>query len=93
MKIDATDVAYVARLANLEVPPAQQEAFARELSRIVDYVEQLNMLDTSKVEPTAMVTPGTTHQSREDRVELRAGSSEAARQVGLFKVPRVIGDR
>ena len=93
MKIDASDVAYVALLANLEVPPAQQEAFARELSRIVDYVEQLNMLDTSEVEPTAKVAPGDTHQMRQDRVELRAGSAEAAREVGFFKVPRVISDR
>jgi aspartyl-tRNA(Asn)/glutamyl-tRNA(Gln) amidotransferase subunit C len=93
MKIEIADVAYVADLANLEVPPDQQEAFAVELSRIVEYVEQLNELDTANVEPTPQVVSGATHRGRSDRIESRAGSSEAAEEVGLFKVPRVIGDR
>ena len=46
MKISATDVAYVAALANLEVPDGEKEALAAQLSRIVEYVELLNTLDT-----------------------------------------------
>ena len=90
MKINATDVAYVALLANLEVAEEEREELATQLSRIVEYVELLNTLDTEDVEPTAQVVTRETHAEREDRVESRTGSSEAAKTVGLFNVPRVI---
>ena len=93
MRISATDVEYVAQLANLEVAEDEKQQLAEQLSRIVDYVEQLNSLDTDHVEPTAQVRADVPHVVREDRVELRTGSSEAATQVGLFKVPRVITER
>ena len=93
MKISATEVTYVSQLANLEVADEEKETLAEQLSRIVEYVEQLNGLDTDAVEPTAQVVARRTHAEREDRVEARTGSSEAARTIGLFKVPKVIRER
>lgn len=93
MKISATEVAYVARLANLDVADDETEALASQLSRIVQYVEQLNTLDTDSVEPTAGVVARETHAEREDRVEAREGSAEAADTIGLFRVPKVIHER
>ena len=93
MKISKTDVNYVAQLANLEVADNEKQQLAEQLSRIVDHVELLNNLDTDQVEPTAQVNTGVPHAVREDRVESRTGSSEAASQIGLFKVPRVITER
>jgi aspartyl-tRNA(Asn)/glutamyl-tRNA(Gln) amidotransferase subunit C len=93
MKISATDVDYVARLANLDVAEDQREALASQLTRIVEYVEQLNALDTDEVSPTSQVVACEAHAEREDRVEQRDGSSWAAETVGLFRVPRVISKR
>ena len=93
MKISATDVEYVAQLANLEVADDEKQQLAEQLSRIVDHFEQLNSLETDHVEPTAQVNTDVPHVVREDRVELRTGSCEAASRVGLFKVPRVITER
>jgi aspartyl-tRNA(Asn)/glutamyl-tRNA(Gln) amidotransferase subunit C len=93
MKISATDVTYVARLANLDVAESEKDSLAAQLTRIVEYVEQLNALDTGTVEPTSQVVARRTHAEREDRVEPRDGSSETAETVGLFRVPRVISDR
>ena len=93
MKITPTDVTYVAELANLEVPEEERAALAGQLSRIVDYVEQLEELDTDRVQPTAQVVAGDSHVKRADRIEARAGTSEAAESVGLFRVPRVIDER
>ncbi len=93
MKISATDVAYVAQLANLEVAEEEKEALAAQLSRIAEYVELLNTLDTDKIEPTAQVLAREPHSRREDGVEARAGSSETAKTVGWFRVPRVITER
>ncbi len=93
MKIGRTQVEYVAALANLEVDEDEKDELAEQLSRIVEFVERLNELDTDDVEPTSQVAALGPEISREDRIEPRTGSSEAAREVGLFKVPRVITER
>jgi aspartyl-tRNA(Asn)/glutamyl-tRNA(Gln) amidotransferase subunit C len=93
MKIEEKDVEYVAKLAMLEVPDAEKKQLAEQLSRIVEYVDHLNKLDVSGVEPTAQVVTNVKHAIREDRVEERTGSGEAGRRVGLFKVPKVITER
>jgi aspartyl-tRNA(Asn)/glutamyl-tRNA(Gln) amidotransferase subunit C len=93
MKISASDVQYVASLAMLEVEENEKKELADQLSRIVEYVEQLNKLDVRGIEPTAQVVTSMKHAVREDRVMPRAGSSEAGKTVKLFKVPKVITDR
>ena len=93
MKISESDVQYVASLAMLEVEENEKKELANQLSRIVEYVEQLNKLDVRGIEPTAQVVTSKKHAVREDRVLPRVGSSEAGKSVKLFKVPKVITDR
>ena len=93
MKISESDVQYVASLAMLEVAENEKKELADQLSRIVEYVEQLNKLDVVGIEPTAQVVTSVKHAVREDRVVPRTGSSEAGKTVKLFKVPKVITDR
>jgi aspartyl-tRNA(Asn)/glutamyl-tRNA(Gln) amidotransferase subunit C len=94
MKITETDVEYVAKLANLTVPEDEKKQLAQQLSAILDYVEQLNALDVSGIEPTPQVVTAQKHAVRsDDRVMPRTGSSEAGKTVKLFKVPKVITER
>jgi aspartyl-tRNA(Asn)/glutamyl-tRNA(Gln) amidotransferase subunit C len=93
MKISEQDVEYVAKLAMLDIAEHEKKALAEQLSRIVEYVEKLNQLDLSGIEPTPQVVTSAKPAVREDRVALRAGSSEAGRTVKLFKVPKVITER
>jgi aspartyl-tRNA(Asn)/glutamyl-tRNA(Gln) amidotransferase subunit C len=93
MKISESDVEYVASLAMLEVADNEKKELAEQLSRIVEYVEQLNKLDVSGIEPTAQVATNSGRAVREDRVLPRIGSSEAGETVKLFKVPKVITER
>jgi aspartyl-tRNA(Asn)/glutamyl-tRNA(Gln) amidotransferase subunit C len=93
MKISESDVQYVASLGMLEVAEDEKKELAGQLSRIVEYVEQLNKLDVSGIEPTAQVVTSLKHAVREDRVAPRTGSSEAGKTVKLFKVPKVITER
>ena len=55
MKITEKDVRYVAALANLEVSDKDVVQLAADMDSILTYVEKLNQLDTSKVEPMAQV--------------------------------------
>ena len=93
MKISEAEVAYVAKLANLEVPEDEKKELAEQLSSIVEYVEQLNRLDVTAIEPTAQVVTSARHAIRDDRAVPRTGSSEAGKTVKLFKVPKVITER
>ena len=59
MKIAREDVLRVAELAHLELSEAEIEMFSRQLDSILTYVDKLNKLDTSNVEPMAQVAPPT----------------------------------
>jgi len=56
MKVTEKDVAYVADLANLELDSVERANMVRDLNSILGYVERLNELDTSNVEPMAQVS-------------------------------------
>jgi aspartyl-tRNA(Asn)/glutamyl-tRNA(Gln) amidotransferase subunit C len=53
MSMTREDVAKVAMLARLRLSPEELETFTGQLSSIVDFVAQLQALDTSDVEPLA----------------------------------------
>jgi aspartyl-tRNA(Asn)/glutamyl-tRNA(Gln) amidotransferase subunit C len=56
MKVTAKDVSYVADLANLELTDEERQRMVRDLNSILDYIDLLNELDTSSVEPMAQVS-------------------------------------
>ena len=57
MKITGKEVRYVADLARLELTPEEVESFTGQLNGILEYMDQLNELDTAGVEPTTHVLP------------------------------------
>lgn len=106
MKVTEKDVLYVADLANLELTAEERGTLQKDLNSILDYVDTLNELDTSNVEPLAEVASkfaGQQKQGSEKFVyamrsdEVRPGlSHEQAMQNApetdgtFFKVPKVI---
>ena len=56
MKVTEKDVLYVAELANLELTEAERGRMVKDLNSILEYVDRLNELDTSKVEPMAQTS-------------------------------------
>ena len=94
MKITAKEVRYVADLARLELSPEEVELFTGDMNRILDYVDQLNELDTGGVEPTSHVL-SLKNVFREDVVveslpvdEVLANAPR--REKGHFVVPKII---
>jgi aspartyl-tRNA(Asn)/glutamyl-tRNA(Gln) amidotransferase subunit C len=93
-KISVDQVRHVARLARLELTAAEEESLQADMSEILTYVEKLNKLDTSAIEPTTQVgEPGT--PMREDVVTNRPAADEMlanapARAGNFFKVPKII---
>jgi aspartyl-tRNA(Asn)/glutamyl-tRNA(Gln) amidotransferase subunit C len=55
-KVTVEEVERVAELAHLELKPEETPRMSRDLNAILDYVAELNELDTAGVEPLAQVT-------------------------------------
>ncbi len=66
MKLSKEQVEHIAKLARLGLTEQENKKFRKELSSILDFVEQLNKAKTEKVEPTAQVT-GLENVSRQDK--------------------------
>ena len=67
MQVDEATVRRIARLARIKVTDAEAKALEGELSGILDWVKQLDEVDTSNVEPMTRVV-AMTLKMREDRV-------------------------
>lgn len=61
------DVKHIAKLARLRIKDDEISKFANQLSSILNYVEQLNELDTSTVDETSQVT-GLKNVVQEDQI-------------------------
>lgn len=97
MKITEKDVRYVAELAHLDLSPEEQAQFLSQLDSILEFVGQLNELDTSAVEPMAQVLAAQPENVtlRDDVVQPSFTAELALRNApeqgaGQFKVPKVI---
>lgn len=95
-RISAEDVAYVARLARLELTPEELERFSRQLGDVLDHARDVEALDTASVEPTAHPLPlrnvlrEDTTQPSLPRDEVLAQAPEV--QEFKFRVPRILGE-
>jgi len=99
MPITESDIEKIALLAHLDITEDERKTFAPQISEIVTYVEQLNAVDTSAVEPAlGGLTPEgeQTESSRPDEVQPSLGQKLALDQApdaasGHFRVPKVLG--
>lgn len=87
---------YVGILAKLELSPEESEAAKKDMEEMLDYIDQLNELDTTGIEPMSHVFP-VHNVFREDVVTNGDGSENALANApcvkdGGFKVPKTIGD-
>src|SRR5438034_649385 len=97
MPITETDIEKIAQLAHLDITADERRMFAPQISEIVTYVEQLNAVDTSTVEPAlGGLTEGErTESSRPDELQPSLGQKLALDQApdpaaGHFRVPKVL---
>lgn len=98
MPINQADIEKVAQLAHLELAEEELKTFGPQITEIVSYVEQLNEIDTTDVEPAigGLTTEGArTDSSRNDEIEGSLGQTIALAEApdpaaGHFRVPKVL---
>jgi aspartyl-tRNA(Asn)/glutamyl-tRNA(Gln) amidotransferase subunit C len=94
MSLDRAQVRRIAHLARLEIGDAEAEHYARELSRILDLVEQMSAVDTTGVTPMShphdsglrLRDDAVTETDQREKFLQIAPAAEA----GLYLVPKVI---
>ena len=91
------EVERIAQLARLSLTTEERDLFARQLTAVLQYAEQLREVDTEGVAPTshplALSAPLRDDEMRPSlpRPEALDQAPDADRDPGLFKVPRVLG--
>ena len=98
MPINEADIKKVADLAHLELDEEELKTFGPQITEIINYVEQLNELDTANVEPAiGGLTPegAATDSSRSDEITGSLGQKTALEEApdpasGHFRVPKVL---
>ena len=94
MSVDAATVRKVAGLARIAISDAEADALVPELNNILGWIEQLQEVDTSSVQPMTAVIPNhlrlrddvVTEGDIRDKVLANAPQAEH----GFFAVPKVI---
>lgn len=91
--ITVKDVEHVAKLARLELTEEEKEKFTSQLGDVLKYVEQMNEVDTSNVEPMAHAIDFV-NVMREDVVKYEQTKEELMKNApdaedGFFKVPKI----
>ena len=96
MSLTREEVERVALLARLELTPDEVATMTRQLSKILDHIEQLSQLDTESVQPMAhaiemsnvfgddQIRPGLTREE--------ALSNAPKRDEECYRVPAVLGE-
>jgi aspartyl-tRNA(Asn)/glutamyl-tRNA(Gln) amidotransferase subunit C len=93
-QISEETIEYVGILAKLELSPDEKEAARKDMGSMLDYIDKLNELDTSGVEPMSHVFP-VQNVFREDEVRNGDIRSEILKNApgeknGMFKVPKIV---
>lgn len=95
MSVTIHDVERIAKLAKLEFSDEEKEKFTHQFNDILKYMEQLNSLDTTNVEPLSQVIE-LNNVFRDDVVTPSTLTDVALKNAPdkteeYFKVPKVIG--
>lgn len=93
MNLTKNQVRKMAKLANLPVDSNEEDQYSGQLSKILEYFEQLNQVDTNELEPTFNVG-NLSNVMGEDKVESGLTQNEALQNAkskddDLFKVKAI----
>jgi aspartyl-tRNA(Asn)/glutamyl-tRNA(Gln) amidotransferase subunit C len=99
MKISREDVLRVAELAHLELTDGEVDTYRAQIDQILGYIDKLNELDVTRVQPMSQVvfSSGDAHPELRDDVLVPCNAAEQIfveapdAQKPFFRVPKVIG--
>ena len=90
------DIFHVAKLANLPLTDEEKKKFEKQLEETISYIQNLNEVDATGIEPTSQVT-GLENVTRDDIVKPSLSQEDALKNAksthnGFFKVKGILGN-
>ena len=94
-KIDEKVVQYIAKLSRLSLPNKDIKRFSGQLSKVLDYVNKLNEVDTKDVSARSHAIDQAVNRFREDQVKKSLKTEEVLKNApkkidNFFIVPKII---
>ena len=94
MRVSKHDIEHIAMLARIDLNEEEKELFGSQLSSILEYMEKLNELDTTDIEPTSHVL-SLQNVMREDSVRESIPREDALMNAPshtekFYRVPKII---
>ncbi len=92
--MDKETVKHVATLSRLAMSDTELDRFTEQVSAILDYIDKLNQLDTTTIEPMshalALKNVFRPDEPGPSLPQEKALENAPEREVGFFRVPRII---
>ena len=90
---DKIDTQKIAKLARLKLTEIESDKLGGYLEQVIDYIDQLNQLDTSNVQPTSHVLPVNNvfrddEASKSKNIDYLTGAP--SNNKGHYEVPKII---
>jgi len=88
------DIDYIANLARISLDEGEREVYSKQMQRIIEYINKLNEIDTSDIQPTSHVLH-IKNVMRDDIPGASMPREEALKNApdvreGFYRVPRII---
>ena len=94
MKIDKNTINKIARLSRIKLDDKESEDYIKDLNSILDWVEQLNEVNTDNIEPlnniSASILPKREDISRDSNTSDEILENAPDKLEGFFAVPKVV---
>ena len=94
MKIDKNTINKIARLSRIKLDDKESEDYIKDLNSILDWVEQLNEVNTENVEPliniSSSILPKREDVSKDTNSSQEILENAPDKLEGFFAVPKVV---
>ena len=94
MSIDKEKIIHISKLARISIDSKKSDSLAKDLTSIFKFIEQLNEINTDKIEPLSSIlnTPLRTSEDKVDDGKIRDKilKNSPKKNEEFFVVPKVI---
>ena len=94
MKLDTNTINKIAKLARIKLSDEESKDLLNDMNSILDWVEQLNEVNTDSIEPLANISSSTLPQRNDESKDINSSDeilqNSPDKLEGYFAVPKVV---
>ena len=94
MKLDTNTINKIAKLARIRLSEKEANEFLKDINSILDWVEQLNEVNTDNVEPLTNISSSALTKRRDENQDINSSDeilqNSPDKLEGYFAVPKVV---